>query len=333
MALAVLEVLLREIAVLVEGLAAAERDRLPCVGAQRKAHEACEILPEIEHRLAVRRGEKLPFKMLVLADRDAVRAGEVRRAVVADLHAVPVGDLLAPSIIHLALLHVVFAQRAGLAGLPAAVRAEDGPAVGLQLQPERDVLAVDVAVAVHAGAAAVPAVAEEGDQLILPLAQEAGDVVRLDVQDLVIAAAARREDKIARAAAVEPDFIQAVRRGIEPQRPGGLFRGDGKAFFQIARGLMRFGIALELRVDPPGLIVALLQKTHLVGCALAPIAGLIVLIPEPDLPGDALTALCVLLGKGEHLVRLDPAALPKELPAAEGYDLISRLLFPFHASP
>ena len=54
-AVAILEVFLGKVAVFVQRFAAGQLDLLPCAGGQRHLHITGDILPKVQHRLAVGR--------------------------------------------------------------------------------------------------------------------------------------------------------------------------------------------------------------------------------------------------------------------------------------
>jgi hypothetical protein len=127
---------------------------------------------------------------------------------------------------------------------------DDGLPVGLELEVQRHIRAVEVPVAVHAGAAAVPAVAQGHDQLVFAFSQQPGNIVGLYGEALVIVPGAGREDKIAHAPPVQTGFIQAVAGDIQH---GVLRPLRGEAAAQDGGRLPRFRIVRQLRVDPFGL--------------------------------------------------------------------------------
>ena len=204
------KIFLGKVAVLVQRLAVPERELLTGLRPDADLRIAREILAEVDHPLAVRRGEKAAGKALLLQDRHALGRGKVFIAEVPHGHAVPAVDLLAPGVIGLALLQVIFAHRPALAGLPVLVAAQDRSAADLKLAEQGEIRAVIVAQPVDTDAAAVPAVAERDGDLVLPRAQERGDVIGLHRKTSGILAGARREDEVPDPAAVDRRLIQAV---------------------------------------------------------------------------------------------------------------------------
>ena len=120
------------------------------------------------------------------------------------------------------------------------------------------------------------------------LPQQRSYVIGLDRQALVVAGYAGRKDELPHALSVQPRFIKAVSRDIQPRGLHSFAKHEAPA--QITGGLMRFGIALQLRVDPPRGVVALFQKPHLKKSFLAPGPLFAVFIPEAYLPADLIPA-------------------------------------------
>ena len=183
-ALARVKVFLCKVPVLIERLAVPECQVLPGLRRHTQFGIAGEILPEVDHGLAVRRLEELSLKALLLDDRHALGGGELFVTKVPHGYTVPVADFLHAGVIALALLQVVLPCRPLLAGFPVFVAAEDRLSADLKLAQEGDVLAIEVVQPVDADAAAIPAVAERDSDLVFAGLQQRGDVIGLHRQAL-----------------------------------------------------------------------------------------------------------------------------------------------------
>ena len=159
-AVPVLKVLLRKVAVLVQCFAAQQPEFLPGVGGQLHLHIASHILPKVQHSLAVGGAQQPARKGLLLSDGHGVHAGD-GQGVRLGLYAMPAGKLpFQPGIVHFALLHIILANRAALGGLHVVIRNADRLAVHFQLEQDRHFFPEQVTVSIHAGGTAVPAVAQ-----------------------------------------------------------------------------------------------------------------------------------------------------------------------------
>ena len=159
-AVPVLKVLLCKVAVLVQCFAAEQTDLLAFVGSQLHFYIACHILPEIQNRFSIGCAEQPAHKGFLLPDGHGVHANEGER-VGRSSHAMPAGKLpFQPGIVHFALLQIILANRAVLGGLHGIIRNADRLAIHFQLEQDSQFLAEQVAVTIHAGGTAVPAVAQ-----------------------------------------------------------------------------------------------------------------------------------------------------------------------------
>ena len=159
-AVAVLKVFLGKVAVFVQRFAAGQLDLLPGAGGQRHLHITGDILPKVQHRLAVGRLQQLAGECFVFQNRHGIHAGD-GQIITVSAHTVPAGQFaLKPCIVDLALLHIVLADRPALRCLHRAVRNTDGFAVHLQLKQHAQGITEQITVAVHTACAAVPAIAE-----------------------------------------------------------------------------------------------------------------------------------------------------------------------------
>ena len=103
----------------------------------------------------------------------------------------PAGKLpFQPGIVHFALLQIILANRAALGGLHVVVRNADRLAVHFQLEQDSHFFPEQVTVSIHAGGAAVPAVAQCNEQLVFPLTDKCCHIVGLCPKVLVCGKAA-----------------------------------------------------------------------------------------------------------------------------------------------
>ena len=103
----------------------------------------------------------------------------------------PAGKLpFQPGIVHFALLQIILANRAALGGLHVVIRNADRLAVHFQLEQDSHFFPEQVTVSIHAGGAAVPAVAQCDEQLIFTATDKCGHIVGLCPKVLVCGKAA-----------------------------------------------------------------------------------------------------------------------------------------------
>ena len=242
-AVAILEVFLSKVAVFVQRFAAGQLDLLSGAGGQRHLHITGDILPKVQHGLAVGRLQQLAGECFVFQNRHGVHTGD-GQIITVGAHTVPAGQLaLKPCVIDLALLHIVLADCPALRCLHRAVRNTDGFAVHLQLKQHTQRITEQVSVTVHAARAAVPAVTESNQKLILALVQQRGHIVGLRAKMLVPGKAAGSQNHITNAHAVQPCHIQSLGRDVQPCIALG--RGENLAEVRCrAVGLVRLGCAL-----------------------------------------------------------------------------------------
>ena len=186
----VLEVFLGKVAVFVQRFAAGQLDLLPGAGGQRHLHIAGDILPKIQHGLAVGRLQQLAGEGFVFQNRHGIHAGD-GQVVAVGAHAVPAGQFALKScIVDLALLHIVLTNRPALRCLHRAIGNANGLAVHLQLKQHTQRITEQVAVTVHAARAAVPAVTKGNQQLVFTVTQILRYIVCLRCKVLVAGKAA-----------------------------------------------------------------------------------------------------------------------------------------------
>ena len=189
-AVPVLKVLLRKVAVLVQCFAAQQLDFLPGMGGQLHLHIASHILPKVQHSLAVGGAQQPARKGFLLPDGHGVHAGD-GQGVRLGLYAMPTGKIpFQPGIVHFALLQIILANRAALGGLHVVIRNADRLAVHFQLEQDSQFAAEQVTVTIHAGGAAVPAVAQCNEQLVFPLTDKCCHIVGLCPKVLICGKAA-----------------------------------------------------------------------------------------------------------------------------------------------
>ena len=189
-AVAILEVFLGKVAVFVQRFAAGQLDLLPGAGGQRHLHITGDILPKVQHSLAVGRLQQLAGEGFVFQNRHGVHTDD-GQIITVGAHTVPAGQAaFEPCVIDLALLHIVLADRPALRCLHRAVRNANGLAVHLQLKQHAQRITEQVAVTVHTARAAVPAVTKGNQQLIFAVAQILRYIVGLRRKMLVAGKAA-----------------------------------------------------------------------------------------------------------------------------------------------
>ena len=311
-AVPVLKVLLRKVAVLVQCFAAQQLDFLPGVGGQLHLHVASHVLPKVQHGLAARGAQQPARKGFLLPDGHGVHAGD-GQGVRLGLYAMPTGKFpFQPGIVHLALLQIVLADGTLLGGLHTAVRNTDRLAVHFQLEQDSQFAAEQVTVTIHTGGAAVPAVAQCDKQFIFTVTDKRGHIVGLCPKVLIRSKAAGGKHHVADPLAVQPCRIQPPGSNVQPLA---FSRRGGERFAQIACravGLIRLRLpfaggfqrrllllpvglckgvdgigAVDVRLfcfraDPHALPIRL-RKTRF-KLSFAPCAGLIVFIPQADAP-------------------------------------------------
>ena len=360
-AVPVLKVLLRKVAVLVQCFAADQTDFLTFVGSQLHFYIACHILPEIQNRFSIGCAEQPARKGFLLPDGHGVHANEGER-VRRSPHAVPAGQFsFQPGIIHFALLQIVLADGAALGRFHGIIRNADRLAIHFQLEQDSQFLAEQVAVTVHAGSAAVPAIAQRDQQFILAGMNKHCHIVGLCPKVLVCGKAAGSKHHIADPLAVQPCRIQTLGGNIQPFafscrdcehlaqiacRTVGLIRlclpftgGFQRCLLLLPVGLCK-GVdcisAIDIRffrfrADPHALPVGKGQTRFKDG--FAPRTGLVIFIPQPDAP------LSLRLGRhrggrfGVHHTAQDLSACPQRFGSGGHFDFVGGLAHAFGALP
>ena len=360
-AVPVLKVLLRKVAVLVQCFAAQQLDFLPGVGGQLHLHIASHILPKVQHGLTVGGAQQPARKGLLLPDGHGVHAGD-GQGVRLGLDAMPAGKLpFQPGIVHFALLQIILANRAALGGLHVVIRNADRLAVHFQLEQDCHFFPEQVTVSIHAGGTAVPAVAQCDEQLVFTVTDKRGHIVGLRPKVLVCGKAAGGKHPVADTLAVQPCRIQPLGGNVQPLA---FSRRGGERFAQIACravGLIRLclpfargfqcrllllpvglckgvdGIGavdvrlFRFRADPNALPVCLCQP-GLEG-SVAPCAGLVIFIPQADAP------LSLHLGRhrggrfGVHHTAQNLSACPQRFGSGGHFDSVGGLAHAFGALP
>ena len=360
-AVPVLKVLLCEVAVLVQRFAAEQTDLLAFVGSQLHFYIACHILPEIQNRFSIGCAEQPAREGFLFPDGHGVHANEGER-VGRSPHAVPAGQFsFQPGIVHFALLHIILANRAALGGLHVVIRNADRLAVHFQLEQDSHFFPEQVTVSIHAGGAAIPAVAQCDEQLVFTVTDKRGHIVGLRPKVLICGKAAGSKHHIADPLAVQPCRIQTLGGNIQPLafscrgcehlaqiacRTVGLIRLR-RAFaggFQCHLLLLPVGLckgvdcigAIDIRLfrfraDPHALPVCLC-KPGLEGSG-APCTGLVIFIPQPDAP------LSLHLGRhrggrfGVHHTAQNLSACPQRFGSGGHFDFVGGLAHAFGALP
>ena len=359
-AVPVLKVLLRKVAILVQCFAAQQPELLPGMGGQLHFHITCHVLPKVQHGLAVGGAQQLARKGFLFPDGHGVHAGDGQGGWLG-LYAMPAGKLpFQPGIVHFALLQIILANRAALGGCHTAVRNADRLAVHFQLEQDSHFFPEQVTVAIHAGGAAVPAVAQCDEQLIFTVTDKRSHIVGLCAQMLVCGKAAGSKHHVADTLAVQPCCIQTLGGNVQPLA---LPRRGGEHFAQIACravGLIRLHLPFTggfqrcllllpvgfckgvdgigavdvrlfcLRADPHALPVCLC-KPGLEGSG-APCTGLVIFIPQADAPPS------LRLGRysgrfGVHHTAQNLSACPQRFGSGSHFNFVSSLAHAFGALP
>ena len=159
-AVAVLKVFLGKVSVFVQRFAASQLDLLSGVGDQRYLHITGDILPKVQHRLAVGRLQQLAGECFVFQNRHGIHTGN-GQIITVGTHTVPAGQFaLKLCIVDLALLHIVLTNRPALRCLHRVIGNADRFAVHLQLKQHAQGITEQITVAIHTARAAVPAITE-----------------------------------------------------------------------------------------------------------------------------------------------------------------------------
>ncbi len=158
--------------------------------------------------------------------------------------------------------------------------------------------------------AAVPAVAEDGAGGVGPRAHQAGHVVSLILHPLGVVGPAGGEDVVADAPAVEVEFIEAERRGIEAGADDFFAHRESRA--EIRAGRARLKASGESRADPRAAPVAAGEQAGFPEGVRA-FAAAVSLVPRLDPPPGAFPRNegTPAVGDLSCRVGLDPAAVPQ----------------------
>ena len=159
---------------------------MPGAGGQRHLHIAGDILPKVQHGLAVGRLQQLAGEGFMFQNRHGIHAGD-GQVVAVGAHAVPAGQVAFEPCV---LLHIVLADRPALRCLHRVIGNADRFAVHLQLKQHTQRITEQVAVTVNAACAAVPAVTKGNQQLVFTVAQISRYIVCLCRKVLVAGKAA-----------------------------------------------------------------------------------------------------------------------------------------------
>ena len=360
-AVPVLKVLLRKVAVLVQCFAAQQLDFLPGVGGQLHLHIASHVLAKVQHGLAVGGAQQPARKGFLLPDGHGVHTGD-GQGVRLGLYAMPAGKLLfQPGIVHFALLQIILANRAALGGLHVVIRNADRLAVHFQLEQDSQFAAEQVTVTIHAGGAAVPAVAQCNEQLVFPLTDKCCHIVGLCPKVLVCGKAAGGKHLVADTLAVQPCRIQPLGGNVQPLA---FSRRSSERFAQItcrAVGLIRLRLPFAggfqrrllllpvglckgvdgisavdvrlfcLRADPHALPVCLC-KPGLEGSG-APCTGLVIFIPQADAPPSLRLGRYSAGRFGVHHTAQSLSARPQRFGSGSYFNFVGGLAHAFGALP
>ena len=162
----------------------------------------------------------------------------------------PVGDLLHPGVIGLTDFQVILTDGAGLTCLPGLITAEYGAALHIDLTEQGEITAVIVVQAVDTYIAAIPAIAQDHEQFVLTGFQQLCHIKALHAKTPAVIPGAGGQHKISHPLPVQESSVQTMAGNIQA---GPCQVSDGKTSAQIRRGLPRFSVMRQLRVDPSGL--------------------------------------------------------------------------------
>src|SRR5206468_6148926 len=137
----------------------------------------------------------------------------------------------------------------------------------LELEPEREPLAVDVALAVEAEVAAVPAVAQHRADRVVAGAQQRCDVVCLVLEPAIVGRPTRREQLVPNALAVEIQLVQTETRCVDSRARD--CTSQTKRTPEQRRWPTEAVGRAGRRTDPRGHPVGRLEQTGLPECVLA----------------------------------------------------------------
>ena len=130
------------------------------MGGQLHLHIASHVLAKVQHRFTIGGAQQPARKGLLLPDGHGVHTGD-GQGVRLGLDAMPAGKFpFQPGIVHFTLLQIILANRAALGGLHVVIRNANRLAVHFQLEQDSQFFPEQVTVSIHAGGAAVPAVAQ-----------------------------------------------------------------------------------------------------------------------------------------------------------------------------
>ena len=130
----VLKILSSEITVFIQRFPMSQDNSVPGMGVYLEFHISGQILPIVNDRLPIGRLKDFSLKALHLRNWYTVGAAKGLHTEILYLYHVIIGNLLHPRINHLALLHVVFPNRARLRSFPAFIRNADYFPIYFQLK-------------------------------------------------------------------------------------------------------------------------------------------------------------------------------------------------------
>ena len=244
------KVALRKIPVFIQSLPVPQGDPAARSGSDTKLRVPSQVLAEVNNCLAAWRLEDPAGEALVLHNRHAFCWRKISKAKVPQRHAVPIGDLLHPGVIVFTDFQVILPDGTGLTGLPGLITAEYRASRHVDLTEQGKITAVIVVQAVNAYIAAIPAVAQDHEHLVLTGFQQLCHIKALHAKTPAVIPGAGGQHKISDPLPVQVSSVQAMAGNIQA---GPCQVSDGKTSAQIRRGLPHFSVMRQLRVDPTGL--------------------------------------------------------------------------------
>ena len=175
-----------------------------------KLHIPGQVLPIIDDCLPIRSLQQPSCKAFRLHDRHTVGTDQILHPELRCPDPMIRPNLLQPGIHHLALLHIILADRPVLGSLPALIGDAHRPALHLQLEVQRHILPIQIPVSVHAGTAPVPSVPQNHLHLVLPLCQQLRHIISLIEQPFVISGSPRCQHKLPHPLPVQKRLIQPM---------------------------------------------------------------------------------------------------------------------------
>ena len=187
-----------------------QHNTVPRMCIDGKFHIPGQILPIIDDCLPIRSLQQPSCKAFRLHNRHTVGTDQILHPELRQPYPMILPNLLQPGIHHLALLHIILADRPVLGSLPAFIGDAYRPALHLQLKIQRHILPIQIPVPIHAGTAAIPPIPQDDLYRILPLLQQLRHIISLISQPSVIGGSPRSQHKLSHPLPVQKRLIQPM---------------------------------------------------------------------------------------------------------------------------